>query len=365
MFFSLFSLMACANSGADFIRISEYLQLHPEQVMRMSSFAERVRRPAAPMPIPPPKAVRIAVIYPGVQNSDYWQKSIYVLEQRLQELQIPFTLKTYLSRPTVDLELQGEQLIEALAWQPDYLIFSADALHHKTMIQRILLNGYPKLILQNITTPLRAWQLKRPLLYTGFDHELGTQMLASEMLRTSSATPYALLYFSPGYISRMRGDTFAEMAAQRPAAPLKARFYTDGNRVKARKAVEKLLARGEEINMIYACSTDIALGAADALSAAGLHEAITLNGWGGGDAELAALQKGEIDLTVLRMNDDASVAIAEAIHLDLMGKSNQIPHVYSGDMVLLNKTMKADELRQHTERAFRYSHASAVSGAAQ
>ena len=57
---------------------------------------------------------------------------------------------------------------------------------------------------------------------------------------------------------------------------------------------------------------------------------VLINGWGGGDSEIAALKKNEIDLTVMRMNDDSSVAIAEAIKLDLDNMEDQVPHVYSG-----------------------------------
>ena len=42
-----------------------------------------------------------------------------------------------------------------------------------------------------------------------------------------------------------------------------------------------------------------------------------INGWGGGSAELEAIERGDLDVTVMRMNDDTGIAMAEAIKWDL------------------------------------------------
>ncbi|MFC6672267.1 hypothetical protein [Marinobacterium aestuariivivens] len=80
-----------------------------------------------------------------------------------------------------------------------------------------------------------------------------------------------------------------------------------------------------------------------------------INGWGGGDAELEALARGELDLTVMRMNDDNGVAMAEAIRADLEQHGDRVPQVFSGDMVLLTRNTPAAELEALRARAFRYS----------
>ncbi len=80
---------------------------------------------------------------------------------------------------------------------------------------------------------------------------------------------------------------------------------------------------------------------------------VKVNGWGGGSAELDALQHGELDVTVMRMNDDTGVAIAEAIGQDL--QQLEVPTVYSGEFALIQKGITPAELAKLKARAFRYS----------
>ncbi|EAR61139.1 substrate-binding domain-containing protein [Neptuniibacter caesariensis] len=350
----IFSINCIADT--EYIRVSSFIKEHPEQHSLMEHFGELVRQPPSPLTVQKQKTIKIAVIYPGVQSSDYWRRSLITFKTRLNELRISHELKTFLSRPGVDKDLQAEQLTEALAWQPNYLIFSADALDHQNTIQRILLQGKPKLILQNITTPLKLWASHPPFLYTGFDHEIGTQLLAERMI-TPDHSQYAMLFFAPGYVSKMRGGTFISEAKQQKGLSPVASFYTGGNRGKARAATLKTLSKNPDVDMFFACSTDIALGVSDALDELKLHDQILVNGWGGGDAELEALLAGKLDLTVMRLNDDASVAMAEAIKLDLNGSSHLVPQIYSGDIVLLDRSTTKEEIQNYKNRAFRYSNA--------
>ncbi|OXX72331.1 ABC transporter substrate-binding protein, partial [Vibrio sp. V03_P4A6T147] len=117
-------------------------------------------------------------------------------------------------------------------------------------------------------------------------------------------------------------------------------------------ATLRILKQTPDINFIYACSTDVALGAMDALQQQN-REDITLNGWGGGEAELDALQNSTLDVTIMRVNDDAGVAMAEAIKWDLEGKP--VPTVYSGDFELVTKEVSSAYIEKLKKRAFRYS----------
>ena len=344
-----------AASNGEYIRISEYLSLYPEQKNIIERFSSIVRGQAQPIARQSSKTVKIAVIYPAEQSSDYWHRSVATLEARLKELKIDYQLTTFFSRPSIDIELQSTQLRDALADQPDYLIFTLDATRHQAMIERILLKGKPRLILQNITTPLSRWQSLRPFLYTGFDHETGTLKLANAMSERSPEGQYAMLYFSPGYVSKMRGNTFAKHIETVSNQKKVKSFYTQGDKNLAYRATLKTLAEHDELSMVFACSTDIALGAAQAIKEKGKHQQVLLNGWGGGDAEIESLSRGEIDLTVMRMNDDSSIAIAEAIRLDQQGKTDEVPHIYSGDMVLIDQDTSQEELNSLKRRAFRYS----------
>lgn len=352
----LLSSVTHAQLDTSYVRMDEYLKHHPDQQKIITAFSEQVRNGSKVLSQPQNKAVRIAVIYPALQSSDYWRRSVLSFEARLKELSIQYEIKPYYSRPSVDVKLQSQQLSQALSWQPDYLVFTLDALRHRRMIERVLSRGKPKLILQNITTPLRQWSTHRPFFYVGFDHASGTNMLADYMLRKNNTRGnYLLLYHSRGYVSAMRGDTFALHAAHYPNIKQVASYYTDGNKKRAHDAVIQTLSTHDDLDFIFASSTDAALGAIDALKETGNLSNVMVNGWGGGAAELEALSRGELDVTVMRINDDNGVAMAEAIKLDLQGKAEKVPHIYSGDIKLIHRDSNTQYIQTLKARAFRYS----------
>lgn len=346
-----------AGNDYDYIPVSELYTLHPEQAALMINFSTLVQKTGRPIkPGVQKRPVRIAFVYPGEQVSDYWRRSIVSFKQRMTELAMRFEVFEHFSKPAIEIRLQEQQMRAALQQDPDYLVFTLDAIKHKRVIERILTKGRPKLILQNITTPLRSWEGKQPFLYDGFDHAAGSAMLADYfMKRTHGKGEYALLYYAQGYVSAMRGDTFIKIIREHSKLTLVSAYYTDGNREKSKQATLEILKDHPGVKFIYACSTDTAIGAIDALRQTGRLGQIMVNGWGGGSDELKAIITGDMDVTVMRMNDDNGVAMAEAIRLDIEGRSEQIPTVYYGDFALVEKGIGEDELQQLKNRAFRYS----------
>ena len=124
---------------------------------------------------------------------------------------------------------------------------------------------------------------------------------------------------------------------------------------KAKAAALRILREHEDLDFIYACSTDVAFGALDALREVDMIGEVTIRGWGGGSGELEMLQEGLLDVTVMRINDDNGVAMAEAIRLDIQDKAEEIPLIYSGDFALVEKGIEPIRFRELKERAFRYS----------
>lgn len=349
-------VIATSSSAEEYIRIQDYIAQNPAQPALMQAFSNQVHSAATPLKQPQQRPAKIAIIYPALQSSDYWHRSLISFEQRLKKTGLQYELKTFFSRPSIDAPLQSQQLNEALQWQPDYLVFTLETVRQRRLIEQVLAKGTPKLILQNITTPLTSWQSHRPFLYVGFDHAQGSRLLANWMLEsTHYQANYLMLYFSPGYISKMRGDTFAIEAARHPNVHQVAQYFTNGDRDKAYKATLRALGKHPQTNMIYANSTDIALGALEALKELGLEDRVLLNGWGGGSSELDVLQPGGLDVTVMRMNDDNGVAMAEAIKLDIEGQGKSVPHIFAGDIRLLHNQTSAAELEALTKEAFRLS----------
>ncbi|KEA61863.1 Autoinducer 2-binding periplasmic protein LuxP precursor [Marinobacterium lacunae] len=345
----------CTHAASEYVRLEQYYRQHPDQHNVASHFADAVREDAIPAQLNTDSPVKIALVYPGIQASDYWRRSQTALEKRLGDLKIPFELRSFFSHPSVDTALQSRQLARALEWQPDYLAFTLDVAPQGRMIERILAQGKPKLILQNITTPLVDWQSYPPFLYVGFDHAEGTKLMANWMLeKINYRGKYLLLYFSPGYVSQMRGDTFAAEAARYAEVQQVAAYYTDGQQERAYQATLDTLKQNPDLKMIFACSTDVALGALRALREMGRTD-VLLNGWGGGAAELEALGHEGLDLTVMRINDDNGIAMAEAIKLDLLQRAEQVPHVFAGELRLIDTDMPPESLQKLIEQAFRLS----------
>ncbi|MCG5501707.1 substrate-binding domain-containing protein [Ectothiorhodospira lacustris] len=348
--------------------IGSYLGRYPDQQSLLHDFTARVR--SAPRPLPADMSdrpvVRVALLYPDLQASDYWQRNLTAFERRARALGLNLSITVYSSQPGgIDPMLQAEQLRVALAGQPDYLVYTLDTPIHHRLAERLLAmssadRAGPKIILQNITTPLRAWDGMQPFLYVGFDHIEGSRMLARHLAgMTSGQGEVVVLYAGDGYISEVRGDTFIREIAAFPGLRVRATYLTHLQMDVARRATEDALKRYPNAVLIYACATDIALGAVAAVANAGRGDTPLVNGWGGGAEELHLIGTGALAATIMRMNDDAGVAMAEAIAMDLQGEGHRVPQLFSGDMVLVTRDMEAATIDHLKQRAFRYSGAPA------
>lgn len=331
----------------------EFLDSFPQQKQLNQSFRELVRNNPQKIGVPQDKPVTISVVYPGQQVSDYWVRNIKAFEMRLDELGINYQINQVFTRPNIDVRQQSLSLQKALKSKTDYLVFTLDTTRHRKFIEHVISSGETKLILQNITTPVRAWKNRQPFLYVGFDHATGSLALADYFKKTvEPGSDYSVLYFSEGYVSDARGDTFIQEMSHHSNYELRSSFYTKTTKASGYDAAKISIEKTPELDFIYACSTDIALGAVEALKELNRTD-IKINGWGGGSAELNALENGELDVTVMRMNDDTGVAMAEAIKLDLEGE--QVPTVYSGDFEVISSADKPARIQFLKDRAFRYS----------
>ncbi|MCE2573100.1 substrate-binding domain-containing protein [Motilimonas eburnea] len=344
------------SSPLTYTPLNTYLSQHPSQQAISEHFSLRVRAAAQGISVEQQRPVRIFVIYPGKQISDYWRRSIASFTARLDELNIQYELKTHYTRPAMAQEQQERLLNRATRYRADYIIFTLDTHKHSEFIERLLKVGISKIILQNITTPVAQWQANPPFLYVGFDHEAGSRKLGQYFKqKTQNSGDYGVVYWSPGLISEARGESFINELKQSSALNLAQSYYTQASRQSAYRSTLAILKRNPQVKFIYACATDVALGVLDALKETGLKDKIMVNGWGGGEQELAAIEQGELDVTVMRMNDDNGVAMAEAIKLDIQGLASQVPQVYSGDFAIITKQTPASRLEQLKAIAFRYS----------
>ena len=346
-----------SNAHEKYWLVDEYLDLNPEQKIISKNFIKIVSSKAVQITVNQKKTVKIVMVYPGNQISDYWRRSKVSFEKRLEELNINYELKDYFTKPAVEIKNQAKQLLTAIKEDTDFLIFTLDASKHSQFIERILSRKKPKLILQNITTPVKRWGKRQPFLYVGFDHVIGSTHLANYYIdKTNSTGNYAVLYGTRGYVSYMRGTEFINYVSQNSQLKLVDSYYTDFNKDKAIKATTQILKEHKDVKFIYAGSTDIALGVVEVLKKNNLTGKILVNGWGGGSNELKAIEDELLDITVMRINDDNGVAMAEAVKLDLENKSFKVPTIYSGDFAIVKKGIDKKKLQDLKDKAFRYSN---------
>lgn len=342
------------SSSQEYYQIDEYIK-YTKQKKISYEFVKTIQEDSKPI-LKQNKNIKIVIVYPAIQVSDYWRKSKLSFEKRLDELNIKYELVEFFTKPAIEIKDQSKHLLKALKQNADYLIFTLDSLKHIKFIERIISKKDTKLILQNITTPLKKWKDRQPFLYVGFDHFIGSKILADYYIKKMEGKGnYAVLYGPKGYVSYMRGTKFVEYISSKSDLKVIHEYYTDFNKQKSKNATLDLLERNSDIKFIYACSTDIALGVIEALKEKNLLGKIEVNGWGGGQSELESIEKKELDITVMRMNDDNGVAMAEAIKLDLENKSNKIPTIYSGEFKMVKKDIKKEKLDNYKKRAFRYT----------
>lgn len=346
IFFLLLKSLLNANV---FWTIDEYLHNNPSQEVLMQEFEKVVQESAVPLN-KAHKKVKISIIYPGNQLSDYWKRSQQSFEARMKELKINYEINAIFVDENNIKELQ-KSLQDVLTTHCDYLFFTLNVDGHKKLISQIINKQKPKLILQNITTPLREWGDNQPFMYVGFDHVEGTKLLAQYYKKKfPNGGTYVMLYHNQGYVSQMRGDSFINLFEQNYT--MDGSFYTN-----VKKDVAKNIVLNynniQNIDFIYNCSTDIAIGASEALDELQLQEKIITNGWGGGSAELEMIENKKLDVTVMRMNDDNGVAMAEAIKFDLL--EEETPLIYSGKFEIVDTSTSKEHILDLKNRAFRYS----------
>ncbi len=316
-----------------------------------NQFLSLVNSPAVKANVSVQQPIKIAVVYPGLQQSDYWKRSLSALSGRLDELRIPYELIVRFSKPHSQEDLQETQILDVLSHEPDYLVYTINSQRQKTVVETLLQNKKPKVIIQNLTRPIQEWRNVQPLIYIGFDHAEGARILASYYKEHfPQGTEYGILFWDEGVVSDQRGLTFEREVGNYHS--LKASYFTEASREKAKIATQSMLQAHPDIKYIYACATDVALGALDALSELQRKD-VSINGWGGGKAEIDALRMGDLDVVLMRMNDQNGIAMAEAIKLDL--EERKAPLVFAGGFKILTQRMSAEEINQLIEQAFVYS----------
>ena len=341
------------NLFSNYISVDEYISSYPEEKILMNKFVSVVNNKAVPLSIKN-KKVKIAMLYPSLQLSDYWRRNKIAFEKRLVKLNINYDLDL-LKTTNISCSKKQSKFIEQIIKEKyDFFITTLNSDLEKNLIRKVLVLTKTKVILQNITTPIIEWKKTQPLIYIGFDHKIGSLKLANYYKNKFKDGKYAVMFHTDGYVSQMRGDTFISYMNNNSDLKLVDSYYTNGDKNRAYEATLDLLKKHKDLRFIYACATDIAIGVSNAVESLGLQDKILVNGWGGGSAELKMLSNSKLDVTVMRMNDDAGIVMAEVIKSIIL--KEKTPKIFSGQIELIDKkTLKVD-IELLKKKSFRYSN---------
>ncbi len=91
----------------------EFLNEFPEQKHLTDALAAAVRDDPVPIALKR-HPLKISVVYPGQQISDYWIRNIDAFEKRLDKLNIDYQINQVFTRPNADIKQQSLSLMEAL-----------------------------------------------------------------------------------------------------------------------------------------------------------------------------------------------------------------------------------------------------------
>ena len=352
--------MAQAQEGAFW----EHYEVPGFDQATFDAFRDVITADAVPIAVEVPDTVTIALVFPSLDLSDAWARGHAGLVGRLDELGVPYRLDTF-GTSHDDHSLQLAHLETTMARGYDYVIVGpTEILVQMSMIEEMIEAGIG-VIVWNYTTPLQEWGEARypeggqPLAYVGFSHAEGAHILGEyfveRLRREVEGTPkVAHLRGIPGITDDQRSGV-AMQHFRDAGFEIVHETYANWARDQGYAATLNIAGAYPDVDHIHIVSTAMAIGAVEALDEVGRVGEILLNGWGGGSEEQLHLLEGNLHATVMRMQDDWGVALAEIIKFDLEGRIDEVPLAVSGAMQLVDDTYSRADIDEILEYAFRYS----------
>jgi autoinducer 2-binding protein LuxP len=328
----------------------------PEEVM--AGFQEIVGAPAVPIAKAPEQPVRIAVIYPSHDVSDFWLRNYRAMIARLEDLQIPFETTQFASGMG-DHELQTTYTDQVLqnADQFDYVIFGPTELSLQAdNVKRLIDHPDLEVILWNYDLALKAWGNEQPLAYVAFSHLAGALNMCQWVVDAlGTEGTFALVRGTPGSIDDQRSQGFADCLTERSDWEMAYEHYGNFLREGGFDGTQLITSAYPEVTLIHNANTAMAMGSLSSVLSLGLEDQIAVTAWGGTGDELEALRLRELAATPMRMSDDVGVAAAEFIKAHLEDRIDETPLIFVGRITIVHRDMDVEQINEMEREAFRYT----------
>lgn len=330
-----------------------YHQVQTEEVL--ANMQKIVGAPGVPMEAAPEKPVKIAVIYPSQDVSDFWLRSYLAMEARFKEIKLPFEAVQFASGMG-DFLLQSTYAEQVAREDFDYVVFGPSELQAQQDDIKLLMDAGKQVIVLNFDTPLQEWGDEQPMMYTTFSHLFGALNICNWVVENMGTKgTYAMIRGIPGGVDDQRSGGFQECMAEKSDWVMAYEHYGDFQREGGFNGAQLITSAYPEVTLLHNANTAMAMGSISAVQAADLGDKIGVTAWGGTGDELEALRNGELLATPMRMSDDVGVAMAEAIRMNIEGNTDDIPLVFLGRIDIVASDSGADVVDKMAAEAFRYT----------
>jgi ABC-type sugar transport system substrate-binding protein len=297
------------------------------------------------------KVYQIAYLSPSFDISDAWERIWVAMKYRLDELGVKYELITLATSSAVAHDEQLAQVESVIMRGVDYVMLGPTGFDACVPALKALKEAGVPTVLYNFTEAHEDPEAKAAVLqYIGFDHGVGGRMVGEWIVdHLDGKGKVAIIYGPPGPISDGRGGE-AKKIMQKTDIEIVFEYYADFDRMKSYAATNDLLMAEPDLEVIYACSTTMALGAASAVAEIGKSDQIAVIGFGCTGEELDSICKGTMAMSPLRMIDDSGMGVADAFYAHMQGK--EIPKIWSGPFIMVDD---CEEGRKHYVGATRIS----------
>ncbi|MFA0012319.1 substrate-binding domain-containing protein [Vibrio lentus] len=301
--------------------------------------------------------VRIALIYPSADISDFWIRNYTALKKRLIALELPFEIREFTSRQ-IEHSLQTQYTDQVLSSDTpyDFVIFGPSELGMQAEnIQKLSASTEFKTFIWAFHTPNEQWK-HQPDSWFDFSSAMGAKVLCHHVLEElGDEVEFSANRGIPGITDTQRSQGFIDCVEEKGDWLTVYEHFGQYQKIGGADGIRLVLGNFPEVTMIHNANTAMTMGAVDALGKAGMLSQIYVTGWGGTAKEIEKIRSDELDATPMRMSDDLGVATAEAIKFHLEEREAEVPLVYLGRINVVHNKMTDEELNQLTREAFRYS----------
>lgn len=346
-----FVFNAQASSMAlNFIDGPGFYQTAPNQSPLVEQFTTMVNSPPDPIKIVQKSPVRVAVMLFGSIESIDNKALLLSFKQRMQELNIDYRLDIYIDNSEDGNDLSPYFKMEAD--QPDYIVMTKLGFIQRRFLERFLHLSKPKVILYDFASPLIHWMRHPPLMYVGFDQEQATRKLASYLDRQLPIeASISALVLPEGYLGHVRCDLFLDEMIRFGRHINIVRVVSD-NKEEAFQATQVLLGETSP-DFIFSCSQNISDGVVAVIKEKKSASIVQTNAWGLSSSGLSDLKNERVKLSMFFMKDNLSVAVAEAIKLDIEGRN--MPNLYMANATLVPASLGLESLSLMVDKVYQYS----------